>query len=67
VDNALILLWPVLIYLNLSLSASSFANICIGLGSIAGAILTALRIYEHLKGETVATTLLEKEDGDALE
>lgn len=64
VDNVLILIWPLLIWLNVSLSASGFANICLGLGSIAGAILTALRIYEHLAGETVATTLLQQEDGD---
>jgi hypothetical protein len=67
VDNILIALWPVLVWVNFSFEPGAFANVCVGLGAIVGALLTALRIYEHLAGETVAKTVLEKEDGDALE
>lgn len=61
VDNVLILIWPLLIGLNATFDASTFANLALGLGSLVGALLTALRIYEHLAGETVATTIYESE------
>jgi len=46
---------------NFWFSASAFADVMVGLGALATALLSALRIYEHLVGETLSDTLWQQE------
>jgi len=55
-DTLLGIAWGVLFAINL-LSVSAFADLMVALGAAATTVLTTLRIYEHLAGETVSTTL----------
>jgi len=58
IDNLLAAAWGCLAALNLTISASTFADVMVGLGAMATLVLTVLRIYEHLMGETVFDTLI---------
>lgn len=60
-DNLLAATWASLAVVNSYLSVSAFADLMVGCGAMATLILTCLRIYEHLAGETLTTTLTEKE------
>jgi len=60
-DNLLLATWASLAAVNNWISVSAFADLMVGLGAAATLILTCLRIYEHLAGETLTTTLTEKE------
>jgi hypothetical protein len=60
-DNLLLATWASLAFVNNWVSVSAFADLMVGLGAAATLVLTCLRIYEHLMGETLTTTLTEKE------
>jgi len=57
VDNLLALAFLVFAALNFALAPGVFADIMIGIGAGATAVLTLLRIYEHLIGEPISETL----------
>lgn len=61
IDNLLFAIWVLLAATNEWLSVSQFADLMVGVGAMTTAILTVLRIYEHLAGETVMTTLTTEE------
>jgi len=60
-DNLLAAAWASLAVINKWLSVGAFADLMVGMGALATLILTSLRIYEHLAGETLTATLTEKE------
>jgi hypothetical protein len=57
IDNLLAALWALLAALNMALTPSLFADLAVGVGAALTAVLTALRIYEHLAGEPISETL----------
>jgi len=62
-DNVLAILWVLLAWVQW-ISVQQFSDIAVGLAGIATAVLTALRIYQHLMDETVSTTLVDAFSGD---
>ena len=56
-DNLLAAAWAALAAANFWVTPSAFANIAVGIGALATFVLTLLRVYEHLAGETVSNTL----------
>jgi len=56
-DNLLAATWAALAAANFWVTPSVFANISVGIGALATLLLTLLRVYEHLVGETVSETL----------
>jgi len=60
-DTLIGVAWAVLATFNFWFSASAFADVMVGLGALATALLSALRIYEHLVGETLSDTLWQQE------
>ena len=63
VDNLLALAWTFFAVLNFTITPSGFANIAVGLGALVTTLLTILRIYQHLAGETVVDTIINDPDG----
>jgi hypothetical protein len=61
-DNLLLATWASLAVVNNWISVSAFADLMVGLGAAATLVLTCLRIYEHLAGETLTKTLTK--DGE---
>jgi len=61
-DNLLLATWASLAFVNNWVSVSAFADLMVGLGAAATLVLTCLRIYEHLAGETLTATLTK--DGE---
>jgi len=62
IDNVLALAWASFAVLNFTVTPSVFADLMIGLGAALTAVLTLLRIYEHLVGEPISETLLAQND-----
>jgi len=62
IDNLLAASWASLALLNFTMTPSIFANLMVGAGAAATLVLTMLRIYEHLVGETLTETLLTQND-----
>lgn len=56
IDNVLAALWASFAAINM-LSPSIIADLTVAAGAGATCILTLLRIYEHLAGETITETL----------
>jgi len=64
-DNLLAAAWASLAVINKWVSVSAFADLMVGMGALATLVLTCLRIYEHLAGETLTTTLTKEEEVEA--
>jgi len=64
-DNLLAAAWASLAVINKWLSVSAFADLMVGMGALATLVLTCLRIYEHLAGETLTATLTKEEEVEA--
>jgi hypothetical protein len=60
-DNILAAVYLLFAGLNWMLTPSIFADLMVGVGAGATALLTFLRIYEHLIGEPVSETLFNIE------
>lgn len=54
IDNLLLLSWLSIF----GMSISQMADLMVAVGGLLTAVLTALRIYQHLAGETVVGTVL---------
>jgi hypothetical protein len=65
IDNLLAASWAALAVLNFTLTPSIFADLMVGAGAAATLVLTVLRIYEHLVGETLTETLLQNDEVEA--
>lgn len=67
VDNLLIVAWTTLFAVNEWVSLSQFADLMVGVGALLTGVLTAMRIWQHLAGETILTSVLTLLDSDERE
>ena len=59
IDNLLIVAWVALAGANQWMTVSQLADLMVAIGAALTAFLTALRIYQHLAGETILSSILD--------
>ena len=57
-DNVLLVIWATLAWAQW-ISVQQFSDLAVALAGFATAVLTILRIYQHLADEKISTTLAE--------